>query len=54
MLTKYFYRILIMYVRRNMSSPMLVVCFFQWFDEISVVVFKARASLTVKVEPGRK
>ena len=37
-----------------MSSPMLVVCFFRWLDEISVVVFKAGASLTVKVEQGRK
>ena len=43
-----------MYVRRNVSSPMLVVCFFRWFDEISVVVFVAGASLTVKVEKGRK
>ena len=25
-----------MYVRRNVSSPILVVCFFLWFDEISV------------------
>ena len=54
MLTKYFYRILIMYVRRNESSPMLVVCFFRWFDEISVIVFEAGASLTVKVEQGIK
>ena len=54
MLTKYFYRILIMYVWRNVSSHMLVVCFFRWFDEISVVVFEAGASLTVKVEQERK
>ena len=51
MLTKYFNRISIMYVMRNVSSPMLVVCFFRWFDEI---VFEAGASLTVKVEQGRK
>ena len=50
MLTKYFKRILIMYVRRNVSSPMLVVCFFRVFVEISVVVFEAGASLIVKVE----
>ena len=37
-----------------MSSPMLVVCFFRWFDEISVVVFEAGANLTVMVEQGRK
>ena len=54
MLTKYVYRILIMYVRTNVSSPMLVVCFFRWFDEISVAVFEAGASLTVKGEQGRK
>ena len=53
-LTKYFYRILIMYVRRKVFSPMLVVCFFRWLDEISVVVFEVGASLTVKVEQGRK
>ena len=54
MLTKYFYRILIMYIRRNVSPPMLVVYFFLCFDEISVVVFEAGASLTIKVEQERK
>ena len=54
MLTKYFYKILIMYVRKNASSPVLVVGFLRWFDEISVVVFEAGASLTVNVEQGRK
>ena len=54
MLTKYFYRILIMYIRGNVSSLILVVCFFRWFDKISVVIFEAGASLTVKVELGRK
>ena len=37
-----------------MSSPMLIACFFRGFDEISVFVFEAGASLTVKVEHGRK
>ena len=54
MLTKYFYRILVIYVRRDVSSPMVVVSFFRWFDENSMVVFEVGASLTVKVEQERK
>ena len=54
MFTKYFYRILIMYVGRNVSSPKLVACFFRWFDEISVFVFEAVTSLTEKAGQERK
>ena len=36
-----------------MSSLMLVVSFFRWFDEISMVVFEAGESLTVKEEQGK-
>ena len=33
-----FYKILIVYIMRNVSSPLLFVSFFRWFDEISVVL----------------
>ena len=39
---------------RNVSSPMLVVCFFRWFDEVSGVDFEAGVSLIEKVGQGRK
>ena len=37
-----------------MSSPILVVCVFRGFYEISMVVFEAGASLTEKAEEERK
>ena len=42
-----------MYFRRNVSSPMLVVCL-SGFDEISEAVFEAGRSLTKKAEQERK
>ena len=32
-----FYRILIVFIRRNVPSSMLFISFFRWVDEISVV-----------------
>ena len=36
-----------------MSSPMLLVCFFRWFDEISVV-FEVGKNLSEKVQQVRE
>ena len=43
-----------MYVWRNVSSPKLVVCYFRWFDEMSVFVLEAVTSLTEKAGQERK